>query len=1231
MRVGSRCSIMLVAALLAGCSSHAELQWIRGMDYRWVKVDPGFWGTTGFKELTPEETGISFENHLSDSLIIRNQILLNGSGVAAGDINGDGLTDLYFDQLDGPNKLYENLGGMHFKDITDTDGVALSGYYSSGAVFADVDGDGDLDLLVTSLNKENVLFLNDGNGHFHRSKNSGLGPGNGSTTATLADIDGDGDLDLYIANYRKKSVRDLYNLNQLTWEQTTKKVGDKYELIPPFDKFYTIVHRKYRSPNKQETGEPDELFLNDGNGHFKRVTDLKHRFLDSDSNPLGLRKYWGLTAKFYDINGDGRPDLYICNDFWSPDQIWINQGNGFFKLLSPKSVRNLSFSSMSVDFSDINRDGYPDFFVTEMLGPDHQRKMRDFVPEEPFSIGPGFIFNQPQYNRNSLYLNRGDTTFVEISNYSGVAATGWSWATKFMDVDLDGYEDLLVNNGNLFDLQDMDTQNQTYPEVIHSRYKVRKYLLSYPPLKLINKAYRNNGDLTFTDKSNDWGFHDADVSQGLATGDLDNDGDIDIVVNRLNQRAVIYKNSTNAPRIEVRLKGLPPNTQAIGAEVKLTGGAVFQQKQITSGGDYESGSDPAITFAANGKQDNYTITVTWPGGDVTTIDSVKSNRIYEISEPETGTSIHIPSDKLLAVGRQKPWFKDVSNRISFNHYEDFYRDFQVQPLLPERLSQEGPGVAWIDYNGDGLDDLWMTSGKGGRTAIFKNIGNGYFKQVQLPLISHTSNVDQTAVIGWKTQHLTLVVVGNANLEHGSRNVPLASLYTMTNELNVTVDSLPKLLSTTGPLAAADYDGDGDVDLFVGGRFIPGNYPADANSRLYKNDNGTWVPDSANNATLRRIGMVTSAVFCDYDNDHDPDLICTTEWGTLKVFENRKGIFVDITHQLGLDKYSGWWQGLAAGDFNNDGRLDIIATNRGLNSNYKLTGGHPLRLYYGDYNGDHRMDIIDSFFDDGLNGYTPRLRGGQFQSVPEVTRKAHTNKKFAYATIRDIMGSYAKVAHYKKINTLQNMVFINKSGSFEAHPLPRLAQLSSASYAGVADVDNDGNEDIFLSQNFFDLRPQTPRIDSGRGLWLKGNGKGHFKAIPGNISGIEVYGDQRGAALGDFNGDGKVDLAVSQNGGPLKLYLNQTNKRGYRIRLSGPRYNEDGIGSSIRLVYDDGTMGPRREIQAGSGYWSQNSTVQVMGAAKKAVKIEVNWFDGMQQIVNVDPTKMDYIIHYSDNR
>ena len=1220
--------LLFLVGLFVGCSNHHPLHWVQRDGYRWASVDPGFWGHTGFKELSPDETGIDFENHLPDSLIARNHILLNGSGVAAGDINGDGLTDLYFCNLDGSNRLYENMGGMKFKDITKEAGVGLPKYRSTGAVFADVNGDGYLDLLVTSLKKDNVLFINDGHGHFHRSQNSGLGPSNGATTLTLADIDGDGDLDLYIANYRKRAVTDLFNMSQITWDRTTRKVGNKYVLIPPFQKYFTILYRKNRPPIRQETGEQDELYINNGKGVFKKVTDLKDRFLDPNGKPEGLKKYWGLTAKFYDINGDGKPDLYVCNDFWSPDRIWINQGNGIFRELSRKSIRDLSFSSMSVAIGDINNDGFPDMFVTEMLSPYHQRRLREAVPEVPFSMGPGIIFNQPQYNRNSLYLNRGDTTFAQISNYSGLAATGWSWATKFLDVNLNGYQDLLINTGNMLDLQDLDVEDSTYHKMLMSTYKVGKYLSAYPTLKLVNKVYRNNGDLTFTDKSKDWGFHDADISQGMATGDLDNDGDIDIAVNRLNQKAVIYENTTTAPRIEVRLKGLPPNTQAIGAKIKLTGAVVPQYRQLVSGGDYESGSDPEVTFAANGKEDNYTLFITWPGGSTTKIDSVKANRIYEISEPKPGSVK--PTDHINSHSKNlsKPWFKDVSNRINFVHHEDVFKDFQVQPLLPERLSQEGPGVAWIDYNGDGYDDLWITSGKGGKTALFKNTGDGHFSPVKLPMISHTANVDQTAIIGWKADHFTHIVVGNANYENGSPDVPSAYLYKIfPGTGKVQEDSLKEHVSTTGPLAAADYDGDGDIDLFIGGRFIPAGYPLDATSRLYKNDNGKFVVDPANAATFQRIGMVTSAVFCDLNGDGKPDLILATEWGPIKIFINHNGIFRDETKKWGMNKYDGWWQGLAVGDFNNDGRMDIVATNRGLNSNYKVTDGHPLRLYYGDYNGDHRMDIIDSYYDASLDGYVPRLRGNAFQSVPVITKNARKNRIFARSTIKDIMGNYADVAHYKEINTLQSMVFINEGGSFKANPLPRLAQLSSASYVGVADVDNDGNEDIFLGQNFFDLRPKTPRIDAGRGLWLKGDGKGHFKAISGNESGIKVYGEQRGAALGDFNDDGKIDLVVSQNGGPIKLYLNQTSKRGYRIRLAGPIHNEDGIGSSLRLVYEDGTKGPKREIQAGSGYWSQNSSVQVMGAAKKVAKIEVDWFDGTKQQISVKPSTMDYVIHY----
>jgi len=1218
--------------ILASCSQQKRsLKWHNAPGHRWSKINPGN-GKTGFKKLDPERAGIDFKNHLPDSLIVKNRILLDGSGVATGDINGDGRIDIYFCQLDGPNKLYENMGDMHFKDITDSAGVAQKGYYSTGAVFVDVDGDADLDLLVTSLDKKNNLYLNNGKGHFTLDKNSGLGSSRGATSIALADIDGDGDLDLYITNYRRKSARDVFNPKQLSWQNTVVKVGNTYKLKPQFKPYYTLLPQKKGRPARRKIGRVDELYLNQGGvgpnwGGFKEIKDLDAHFLSAEGKPLGLKPDWGLTAKFHDINNDGLPDLYICNDYWTPDRVWINQGRGVFKALGEKNIRDFSYSAMSVAFSDINNDGLSDIFVSEMLSPIHQRQLRQ-SGSEAFSSGPGSFLERPQYNQNSLYLNRGDTTFAETANYSGLAASGWSWASKFMDIDLDGYQDLIVNTGNWFDLLDMDTQYHTRQEIIKGSVENQRYLFEYPSLKLVNKIYRNNGDLTFTDQSEKWGFHNKDVSQGMATADLDNDGDLDIINNRLKQQASIYENTVPAPRIEVRLKGLPPNTQAVGAKLTLTGGAKAQQRQVTSGGGYESGSAPIQMFAANGSGSFYHLSIRWPSGVKTKMDSLKANRIYEIDEPKLANGkVKVEASKT-AAKESNAIFKDVSQKISYTHHEDVYPDFKIQPLLPERLSQEGPGVAWIDYNQDGNQDLWIASGKGGTTGILKNNGNGTFRQVTLPDVSDTAPGDQTSIVGWATQKSTYVIIGSANFEQKTARVPSAYIYRITATGNISRKSIPGAPSTTGPLAVTDYDGDGDVDIFIGGRFLPYFYPANASSRLYKNDNGYFVPDRKNAKTFRKIGMVTASVFSDIDGDGDPDLILATEWGPIKIFRNDNGIFHNVTTKWGMNKFYGWWKGLAVGDFNNDGRMDIVATNLGTNNSYKLYKNHPLKMYYDDFNGDHHLDIIESHYDSTLNGYVPRRRAYAFNSeVPSVVQNVKNNTQYAHSTLYDLLRDNLKMTDYKKINTLKSMVFINEGSSFKAHPLPPKAQLSTAFDVGVGDINNDGNEDLFLSQNFFALPAQTPRMDAGRGLLLEGNGKGHFKAVSGHKSGIKIYGEQRGAALSDFNKDGRIDLAVSQNDARAKLYLNQTPNRGYRIRLSGPDANKNGIGSSIRLVYQDGSKGPRREIQAGSGYWSQNSVVQIMGAAQKVAKIEVDWFDGSKQFVDASPGKKNYIITY----
>ncbi|MEX1268632.1 MAG: FG-GAP-like repeat-containing protein [Balneolaceae bacterium] len=1188
---------------------------------------------TGLVKLSSGDTGIHFRNDLSDEMMSENRVLMNGSGVAAGDINGDGHVDLYFTRIDGPNQLYVNMGGFRFRDITEEAGVAHTDHYSTGAVFADVNGNSHLDLLVTSVEGENALYLNDGTGKFEFSENSGLESSKGSMTMALADVNGNGYLDLYVVNYRETNVLDLFDAQKLTWENTIKDG----ELIPPFDEYFTILNRgEGFPPERHEIGRRDELYLNRGDGTFEKANP-DERFFASDGSPLGLYPDWGLSAKFQDLNGNGFPDLYVNNDFWTPDRVWINQGNGTFRAIDSLAIRNSSFYSMTADFSDINRNGFTDIFAVEMLNKNHSDRLRTRLPVEPMPLLNGEYHLRPRYNRNSLYLNRGDHTYAEISHYSGLEASEWSWATRFIDLDLDGYEDVIIANGFAHDFQNLDAQQTRLERLIETQGSFTiPYIDEFPPLRQQNRIFRNNGNLKFTDVSSEWGFEDLDISLGMAVADLNNDGFLDIVLSRMNDEPAIYKNRSEGARIAIRLKGTAPNTQAVTAKVELHGGpADHQTKQVVSGGDYLSGSDPLMVFAAH-PEHSHALTITWPNGTYSRIENLSPNRIYEIDQsaiaPQKAgsdqTPVTLASGEANDEGLQS-FFKDVTESLGHNHYEDEFDDFRVQPLLPKKISQLGPGLGWLDLTGDGREELVIGSGKGGNTGVFEVDEDGQFSMSGSELSEIQADGDYAGLAGWEQDGRTHLVIGLANYEMGNSRAPSALHYQVENGRIAEVDSLPGVLSTTGPLAAADYNGDGAPDLFIGGRFLPGQYPADATSRLFRNLDGKLVPDRENSAVFESLGLVTGAVFVDYNLSGEQDLIVATEWGAVRLFENNGGIFTEKTTEAGLNQYNGLWQGIATGDFNGDGYPDVVVTNFGENSPYRVNPPEqPLRIFYGDFNLNRRMDVIESYYDEGSGGYVPSRKMTEYEHIQDILGHVRTHKEFSELTVPEMLRRSVDRIPFKEVNTLQHIVFINNEGAgFSAQPLPAEAQFSAGFYAGVADFDNDGHEDIFMSQNFFGVAdPQRkPRMDAGRGLWLKGDGNGNFEPVPGQLSGVKIYGEQRGAALGDYNGDGRVDLAVSQNSAETRLFENQTEKRGLRVSLSGPSSNQTGTGSGIRLVYEDEERGPTRYVQAGSGYWSQNSSVQVLGFERWPIAIEVIWYDGASQTVDFKEGQMEYVV------
>ena len=1215
-----RVSAIVLLNVILFCASalvaRAESDWVSAAGYRSRELKLPSTGKTYLQELPPAALGITFTNFLSEEKGLENSLRLGGSGVAAGDVDGDGWCDLFFCATEGPCRLYRNRGDWKFEDVTESAGLALESRYSTGAVFADVDGDGDLDLLVNWLGGGTRLFLNDGKGRFSEAVNCGLVRQFGSTSLALADIDGNGTLDLYVANFAAVKIEDRPNVKISTKIIDGELVVTALDGVPMTSP--ELTNRYFIDPAERvirERGEPDILYLNDGRGHFSPVPWTGGAFLDEEGKPLTLPPYdWGLAAMFRDMNGDGAPDIYVCNDLFTPDRIWINDGHGHFRAESYLAVRNTSRFSMGVDFGDINRDGYDDFIVVDMLSRDHQERKTQVVGVTPLFLPIGKIDNRPQYKRNTLFLNRGDGTYAEIAQLSGVEATGWSWAPIFLDVDLDGFEDLLVTTGYTRDSLNADAVAEMMRvkgnrKLSDAEYRELKKL--FPRQLAATQAFRNRGDLTFEDKAREWGFDYTGISQGMCLADLDNDGDLDVVVNRLYAGPGIYRNETIAPRVAVRLKGRAPNTRGIGAKIKVSGGPVPQSQEMICGGRYLSGDDSLRTFAAGRGTNLLTIEVIWRSGAVSIVRDAKANRLYEIDEAGAATG---PLAQATGVPGQpaRALFEDLSTRLRHTHHDEWYDDFERQPSLARKLSQLGPGVSWFDLDGDGWDDLLIGSGKGGQWGVYRNDGRGGFTRWEESSGLLPAMRDQTTVLGYRNQagH-TMVLVGSANYENGLTNG--ASIRQLDLLKKTVDDSLPGQISSTGPLALADIDGDGALDLFAGGRVVPGRYGEPASSKIFRGGKQGFVFDEANSKRLAQAGMVSGAVFSDLDGDGWPDLVLACDWGPLRCFHNDHGNLTDVSDQLGLAQFKGWWNGVTAGDFDGDGRIDLVASNWGRNSKYQSFRSQPLRLFCSDLADAGPFAALETYFDPPTRKIVPWCgMATAVRALPWLQERFGTHAAFGAANIAELLGEPGKGAKILEAGWLESAVFLNRGNHFTPVVLPGEAQFAPAFGVSVADVDGDGKEDIFLSQNFFATDGDTSRYDAGRGLWLKGDGQGGFVPLSGQQSGVKVYGEQRGCALADYDGDGRVDLVVTQNGAETRLYHNIGAKPGLRVRLVGPSGNPQAIGACARLKFGE-RFGPAREIHAGSGYWSQDSAVQVMGFADQPDGIWVRWPGGKETV------------------
>jgi hypothetical protein len=1246
-------------------------------------------GRTGFTLLRPEQTQVNFTNTLDAWTSASNRVLNNGSGLAAGDFDNDGLVDLFFCSLNQQNRLFKNLGNGQFKDATEESGLRFPPLFYRGAVFADLNGDGWLDLLVGSVSRGVLCFLNDQHGHFtDATAQAGTASPFANETLALADIDGNGTLDLYACNNRNEDIRD--------WPRVPVTYVNKKPTVPPQLRDRIM----FENGIMQEFGEPDILYLNDGLAHFSFASFTNGAFYDARGETLTNTPLdWGLTAAFRDLNNDGAPDLYVCNDYWTPDRFWINGGRGRFKEVDPLALRKIPASSMGVDFADVNRDGHIDLFAVDMLSRSSELRRRQTVAKRPIPPRVGDVASRVQTPHNTLLLNRGDGTFAEVACLAGLEASDWSWSPMFLDVDLDGYEDLLITAGHLRDIQDFDANDKIRAQQESWRNSPmaatnlqrafieakREHAKFYPSLAMPVVAFRNRGDLRFEEVTAPWGLNELGVNHGIALADLDNDGDLDVIVNRLGAPAAIFRNETVAPRIAVRLRGKAPNTQAIGAKIELLGGAVSNQVcEVTSGGHYMAGSDTLRVFAPGaakvgqasslsqtlgeqsvssgqaGSLSYLTLRVTWRDGSLTEVTNVRANRLYEIDEA-AAARLPTPGSKPSPPPRL---FVDVSTLLNHTHHEEPFDDFARQPLLPRKLSQGGPGVSWFDLDGDTWDDLIIGTGKGGTMSVFRNRqGKGFLRDTNVLFAAAVAR-DQTTVLGWhRADGKPVILAGAASYEDGETDQPYVQIYEESVVRNLKSETGPRTLDFTvfpasvGPLAIADFDGDGDLDLFIGGQVIPGQYPMPASSRLFRQADGHWASDVENSRVLAKVGLVNGAVWSDLDGDGLPELILACEWGPLRIFRNGQGKLqswdpiVELPSQSGpmekgerekgrkgefppapfppcsLSQLTGLWQGVTTGDFDGDGQLDIVAANWGLNSCWRASMERPLTLFFGDLGGRNTTDILETEFDPQRGQLVPvHLRDTMAAAVPWMAERFPTHTAWSRATAAEVMGKRRNKMHELTATTLATTVFLNRKGRFEAVPLPLEAQFAPTFGVCVADFDGDGHEDIFLAQNFFAFRVEDSRLDASRGLLLRGDGRGQFEAMPGQASGIMAYGEQRGAAVSDFNHDGRVDLVVTQNGAATKLFRNVSARPGLRVRLGGPPGNPDGVGATMRLKFASG-WGPAREVHAGSGWWSQDSAGTVLATPSRPEAIQVSWPGGRRTEQALEPQSSEVVVKF----
>lgn len=1041
-----------------------------------------------------DNSNIRFTNKLEESKkqnVFNYRNFYNGGGVATGDLNNDGLPEVFFTANQGSNKLFLNKGNFQFEDISAKAGFTDKPQWSTGVVFVDINADGWLDIYVCNAGnmfnpelRHNQLFINNHDLTFtEKAKEYGLDNNGYSTQASFFDYDLDGDLDCFLVNNSPIPA------NTLNYANMRDLPADEWQ-VADFLK-----------------GGGDHLYRND-NGKFVEVT--------KDAGIHGGLISLGLGVTVGDVNGDGYPDVYVSNDFFEKDYLYINQRNGKFIDELEQRIQHISLSSMGADMQDVNNDGYPDIFTTDMLPADDYRLKANtsFENYDVFrlKLNQGF-YNQ--FTQNALQVNSADGKFSETAYYSGVAASDWSWGALLFDGDNDGLTDIYVCNGIYHDVTDQDFidffGNDVVQQMVISGKKedVNNVIDKIPSNPIPNQVFHNLGGLRFADAGKDWGFTKPSFSNGASYADLDNDGDLDLVINNVNQPAMVYRNNSREYNqhnyITVDLKYKPNNTFGIGSTVRVYCGNQIITREIIPSRGFESSVDYKQVIGL-GKQVPDSLAITWPDRSITTIKQPGINKLLMVDYNKT------EKKQLPLKQKQSTVLFEQLNNYFEKHTEDDFVDFYFERNIPFMLSKLGPKAVTGDVNGDGMDDIYIGGAKDQPGQLYLQTSSGFVKK-EIPDFKTYAFNDVTAALFFdcdKDGDLDLFVGGGGNFTNASSGAFQNLLYLNDGKGNFTLSrgALPVSNNNCGTVIALDYDNDGYLDLFVGSRSVPQNYGATPASYLLHNDGKGRFTDVTPviAPALAEAGMLTGAVYADVNGDDKKELIVAGEWMSPRVFSFNEKTFSELS--TGLENYDGWWQSISVADVDNDGDQDLILGNIGENFYLKPDSADPVKIWMNDFdkNGTEDKIITRTIEQKDMPVFTKREVTEQIPSLKKLNLKHH---EYATKTVQQLFGAELEKARVKKVNYTASCVAYNDGkGHFTVKKLPGSVQMSSINAIKVVDVNNDKFPDLVMGGNNFDLLPQFCRLDASHGEVLLNDKKGNYSLVPSVQTGLNVSGQTR---------------------------------------------------------------------------------------------------------------------------